>query len=193
MNIINALLLVYLLLIGCTLNGSNGKKFEPTFRAEINGETFDITMVDEVFVSQIAGISYSNEISFLSIFGSIYNEEMYPYKETLSISVPWNNISQYHSLGSDTTYYNDNFYWVKRAMYSEWDGDARISNFVTRSSEQGSISVNIEELPSGNLVVYGQFSFTAIVEYRGAELSQRIGQDTLHITDGEYRMLLDDR
>ena len=193
MNIIHILLPMFLLLSNCTLFNSNEKNFESTFKAEINGEKFDITETNEKLVQVIASISENEDISFLFIHGKMYNQNVYPFNEIIDIAVPWEESTKFHPLGSDTVFFKSGFYWIKRGMYSEWDGDARISNYITKPDNQGSFSVNIEELENGDRVVYGQFDFTVVMEDRGDELSQRIGQDTLHITNGEYRLLLDDR
>lgn len=77
--------------------------------------------------------------------------------------------------------------------YSEKDGDARISWYGSPGDDEGFITVEMDTLENEEVVVYGTFEMSVVVESRADPYSQRTGQDTLYITNGEYRLLLDDR
>jgi len=194
MSSIHLLLPIYFILTSCSLfNPNKNDDFNTVFKAEINGELMDISTFDKDLITISAGLSTANDITFLRISGNFYDEAYYPYREIIGVSVPWSGSSEIHTLDSDTVYYNQNFYWIKRGMYFEADGDVSISSFYSTKDDQGVITVNIETLNDGRDVVFGNFEFSVVTSEPLNQFSQRIGQDTLHITNGEYRLLLDDR
>ena len=187
---------MYLLICSCTVFSSNSKKerFEPTFKAEINGELYDMNQFESHLTLPIAGTTSANGVKTLQIFCYFYSKDLYPYKESISMNiVPWSDSSGVFRLDGDITYYNQDHYWIRRGSYRESDGDAAISSFLTPKGDQGFVTVNKETLSDGREVVYGNFEYIVVENYLNEEVSQRVGQDTLHITNGEYRLLLDDR
>jgi len=194
MNILHLLIPLYLVFTGCNLfnTGNDQEKFEPTFRADINGEIFDITQVKVPLGRYNAVLSTQGAYSYLAVFASIFDIDFYPYKETISVSIFWIEEETVYSTKIDSMLIGD-FYLRTGAKYFEADGDAIISTYISSYTDTGFISVEFEKLSEERDVVFGNFEFTVIVDSRTDQFSQRVGQDTLHITNGEYRLLLDDR
>jgi len=190
MNILHLLIPFYLVFTGCNLfnTGNDQEKFEPTFRAEINGEIFDITQVKVPLGRYNAGLSTKGNSSILIISGIVFSEQCYPFNEVIFFSLEW---EKYQKEGSDNFISGLNF--VEKGFYSELDGDAMISSYSLPLQDNGNVKVKVEELSDGREVVFGSFEFSVVVDSRTDQFSQRVGQDTLHITNGEYRLLLDDR
>lgn len=192
MNIIHILLPIFLLLLNCTLFNSNEKNFEPTFRAEINGELYDISSKEEPFRRFDAVLTYQGNKSFLSIYADLYRTNLYPYREQIGFTLFWNeNKTEYYSKRDSILI--GKYYLPLGGTYYEADGDALISTFYSPTDDDGFITVNIEKLNNDKEVVFGNFEYSVVTRYPLDDYSQRIGQDTLHITNGEYRLLLDDR
>jgi hypothetical protein len=52
--------------------------------------------------------------------------------------------------------------------------------------------VQFDELETGEMVVFGTFQMTVVKKRRNDTKSLWVGQDTIRITKGKYRMLLED-
>jgi len=113
----------------------------------------------------------------------------FPYNETIIIAVVWDELINTYSSAADTTKYSDFNIVVNGGFYNENDGDAGISTYSTRPSDDGYFTINLEE---NNNIIYGNFEFTVIKNSRNNSFSRRIGQDTLKITNGEFRLMLND-
>jgi hypothetical protein len=164
------------------------------FKAEIDGEVFDISSVQVPLGRHQMGISDIENHEFLTFYGKIYEESLYPYNQIINLAVFLQNDEVVYSLAKkDTIYYSENAFISSDAYYFEFDGDAFISNYRSIENDDGFITVAMDTLEGGEVVVFGTFEFTVAVVSRTDEFSQRVNQDTLHITNGEYRMLLDDR
>ena len=194
MNILHLLILFYLVFTGCNLFnlGGDQEKFEAIFKAEINGELYDISDKPETHVVFKAVVTTQGAYSYLGIFSDIYQQELFPYKESLSFSLIWEeNKTEYYSKRDSILI--GKYYLPLGGTYYEADGDALISTFNSPTDDDGFITVNIEKLNNDKEVVFGNFEYSVVTRYPLDECSQRVGQDTLHITNGEYRLLLDDR
>lgn len=192
MNILPLFLPIYLLLSACSLFNSDTEKFQSVFKAEILGDIYDISTLDEPYSNYSATLIGNASNSLLSVIGIIYDSENYPYRETIGFSISWVEEKIKYSSKLDSILIGD-FFIPTSGRYFEVDGDVSISSFYSTIDDQGSITVNIETLGDGREVVYGNFEFTVVATEPLNQFSRRFGQDTLHITNGEYRLLLDDR
>lgn len=186
---------VFLLLASCGLVGGKEKQepFEPVFKAEINGEPFNgVGDWSEQFPPG-AGMTMQGEYPYLSIFGVQFSEEFYPYNESIGISLFYKKEQIQYATRQDTVKINEDYERFSGGRYSENEGDANISMYRSLDDHEGYITVEMDTLESGEVVVFGTFRTQVIMIYRTDAYSQRVGQDTLHITNGEYRLLLDDR
>jgi len=195
MNILHLLIPFYLVFTGCNLfnTGNDQEKFEPTFRAEINGEIFDITQVKVPLGRYNAVLSTQGAYSYLAVFGDFFSENLFPYKEQISFLLAYDANKSKYSSALDSIQVDEFSYRRIGGLYYESDGDAPVSRYSSDVNDNGYIFVEIELLDNGEKVIYGTFEFIAIVDSRVDKYSQRVDQDTLHITNGEYRLLLDDR
>ncbi len=194
MNIVYSLISIHLLISSCNLfdAGSEKEEFEPTFKAEINGELFDISLKEESFKRFDAVLTNQANKSFLAIYADFYSMDLYPYREQVGFTLFWDqSIIEYDSKRDSTLI--GQYYLPSGGTYYEADGDALISTFNSPVNDQGIITVNIETLNDGRKFAFGNFEFSVVTRYPLNEPSQRIGQDTLKITNGEYRLLLDER
>ncbi|MTI86365.1 MAG: hypothetical protein FH748_00195 [Balneolaceae bacterium] len=180
------------ILAGCNLFSpkEQEKSFEPTFTAEINGEPFDGSLF-EGFARAV--ISTQGEHHLLSIRGVEFSEELPSYNEIMGVSVLYEEGRQKYKTRVDSVMYDEENYMTDGGSYYEKDGDVTISTYKAFEDEEGFVTVEMEEQDNGETVVSGTFEMRVIVDYRDDPYSQRADQDTLYITNGEYRLLLDDR
>ncbi len=194
MNSLNLLIPIYLILTSCSIfNNNNSEEFNPVFKAEITGEAFDIISVSSDYVLYDAVITNQGTHTYLAVFADIIDETAFPYTQQISIAMVL--IENKTTYSSATSFVSVGDLGERRigGSYYEINGDVLISTFTTPLDDEGSITVNIETLDDGSEVVYGDFEFSVVTTEPLNQFSQRIGQDTLHITNGEYRLLLDDR
>ena len=187
------LLPLLVMLSGCRLFNSDDPPvpFEPVFTAEINGEPYDGTKPP--YGGAQAVMTMQGDYDFLTIFAYQYSEEWYPYNEYVGIHLIYEEGTTTYPTRKDTVQINEVYDLHPGGGYGENDGDAIISTYHTQGDDDGFITVGMEELGDGRTVVFGTFEMRVIVSGRANQYSRRVGQDTLHITNGEYRVLLDDR
>lgn len=181
------------MLSGCELFNSDDPPvpFELVFTAEINGEPYN--GAKSPYGGASAGMTMQGDYSYLQVFAYQYSEELYPYNEYIGISMAYEEGTTTYPTRRDTLYSNGEYLITTGGGYAENDGDARISRYNTLGDDDGFITVEMEELGDGRTAVSGTFEMRLIVDSRADPYSHRVGQDTLHITNGEYRVLLDDR
>lgn len=193
MNILPLLLPIYFLSSGCYIfNSAKSEKFEPIFKAEILGQVYDISTLDESSINYSATMIGNSSNALLSVFGIMYDTQNYPYRENIGFSIPWIEDKINYNSKLDSVLIGD-FIMPTSGRYFEVDGDVSISSFYSPKDDEGIITVNIETLNDGREVVFGNFEFSVVTNEPLTQYSRRVGQDTLHITNGEYRILLDDR
>ena len=184
---------MFLLLSNCTLFNSNEKNFESTFKAEINDEIFDILKISSDNTIYDAVITNQGSYAYLVVFAGIIDETAFPYTERVSFALALNEDKTNYSSFSDFIQIGEFSERRIGGAFFEINGDVRISSFYPPIDDQGFITVNIETLNDGREVVFGNFEFSVVTSEPLTQYSRRVGQDTLHITNGEYRLLLDDR
>ena len=184
--------LLFFFFLSCGLLGSKdkGSEIKPIFTAEINGEVFDGTTYEE---SAKAGITLQGKYPYLSIVADQYSEEFYPNNEAIGINVIYTEGIKKYSTKKDTVKINEDFDRFLGGVYYESDGDASISWYASTANDEGYITIETDTMENGEVVIFGMFEMTVVVETRADSYSHRVGQDTLYITNGEYRLLLDDR
>ncbi len=184
--------LILLFLLSCSLLNSKEKNSEitPVFKAEINGDSFNGALFEE---SAIAGITTQGEYSYLQVFGTQYSEENYPYNEFIGMSIIYVEGATTYLTRQDTIQINDEFTRYTGGSFAESDGDAQISWYRTAGDGEGFITVETDTIKNGQVILYGTFEMTVVVDSRADPFSRRADEDTLHITNGKYRLLLDDR
>lgn len=181
-------------LLKCNLFDSGNENFEPTFKAEINGETFfDILKISSDNTIYDAVITNQGSYAYLVVFAEIVDETAFPYTEQISFALAFEEDNMTYSSASSFIQIGELGDRRIGGSYYEINGDVLISAFYSPLDDNGVITVNIEELEEGRVAVFGNFEFTTVTNEPLNQFSQRIGQDTLHITNGEYRLLLDDR
>tara|TARA_R100000479_G_C6379868_1_gene200611 strand:+ start:573 stop:1166 length:594 start_codon:yes stop_codon:yes gene_type:complete len=180
-----------LLFAGCSLFPSNNEdKFEPFFTAEINGEPYDARYIDNKLRAD-ASLTNQGNLLYLNVFGDQWDPEYYPYFEQIGFSVDYiENKTEYSSI-LDTVGAFRNLYLG--GSYYEVNGDATISKYDAKNDTQGYLVVNFEPQKNGKTIVSGTFEMRVIVNRRADQYSLRVNQDTLYITNGKYRLKLDDR
>lgn len=180
-------------LLKCNLFDSGNENFESTFKAEINGETFDILKISSDNTIYDAVITNQGSYAYLVVFADIVDETAFPYTEQISFALAFEEDNMTYSSASSFIQIGELGDRQIGGSYYEINGDVSISSFYTTKDDEGIITVNIETLNDGREVVFGNFEFSVVTSEPLNQFSQRIGQDTLHITNGEYRLLLDDR
>ncbi|MTI86363.1 MAG: hypothetical protein FH748_00185 [Balneolaceae bacterium] len=192
--------IIIFILAGCSLFSADKKEpedpFEAVFTAEINGAPFDGSPFKEyaqVIMTTQGEYSPQGEYSFLTIYASQFNEQLSPYHEKISINLLYEEGRQKYKTRVDSVMYDEENYMTDGGSYYEKDGDVTISTYKAFEDEEGFVTVEMEEQDNGETVVSGTFEMRVIVDYRDDPYSQRADQDTLYITNGEYRLLLDDR
>tara|TARA_R100001198_G_C5189379_1_gene182662 strand:+ start:41 stop:622 length:582 start_codon:yes stop_codon:yes gene_type:complete len=172
------------------LPSNNEEKFEPVFTAEINGEPYDARAINGKLTAK-AVLTDQGEYLYLTIFGYEYDPQFYPYNEFVGFSMNYSEgISEYPAI-LDTITAGRNLYLG--GNYYEVNGDATISVYEAKNDTQGHVTVNFEPQKKGKTIVSGTFEMRVIVNRRADQYSLRVNQDTLYITNGKYRLKLDDR
>ncbi|MBO6584652.1 MAG: hypothetical protein JJ953_00965 [Gracilimonas sp.] len=184
-----SILLIIIALGSCAINSEKEDHFEPIFKAEINGESFDGTDFEE---SAKASMTQQGDYHYLTIAAYQYNKNLFPYNEYIGISLIYQQSKNSFPTKKDTIKVNEYYDRYPGGKYSESDGDAKIS-WYEAFDENGYITVEMKELENGEIVVYGTFEMKVAVQSRADQYSQRVNQDTLSITNGEYRLMLEDR
>ncbi|MTI86364.1 MAG: hypothetical protein FH748_00190 [Balneolaceae bacterium] len=186
---------IALTLLGCSLFSAEDQEpedpFEPVFTAQINGKPFEGSSF-RGRAGAIAIISTRGANTHLTITGTEWSEKLFPYNGDISISMLYENGKQKYS--TQTDYFTDIDGHPKSigGTYYENDGDARISVYEAYNDDEGFITVHVEEQDDGRTVVSGTFEMRLIVDSRADPYSQWADQDTLYITNGEYRVSLFD-
>lgn len=140
-----------------------------------------------------AVMTMQGDYPYLQVFADQFSEELYPYHETIVISMIYEDVKTTYPTKRDTVETNEVDFINPGGKYYESDGDARISSYHAPGDDDGYITVEMEEQGDGRTAVFGTFEMMVIVGGRANDYSRRVGQDTLYITNGEYRVLLDDR
>jgi|GEM_PF-1971115 hypothetical protein len=180
-----------ILLGSCGLLPSNDEhKFEPIFTAEINGEPYDARSINAKLDAK-AGLTKQGDYLYFNVFGNQWDSQFYPYKEYIGFSVNYNEGQTKYPSILDTVEAEGSLFLG--GSYSEVNGDAIISRYEAKNDTQGQITVNFEPQKNGKTIVSGTFEMRVIVNRRADQYSLRVNQDTLYITNGKYRLMLDDR
>lgn len=194
------ILLPVVLLVSCGLLNSKEKPdpFEPVFKAHINGELINgIGTWSEQFPPE-AGIflhedDEGNEFLSLTISNKWFYPDIYPHNDNIFFSVNYTEGKSTYPTLQDTIRIHDGLLRFG-ASYIEIGGDVLITGYESQVDDEGYITVHFDTLDSGEVVTFGTFE-TRVTTYFGASPSYSPwhGVDTLHITNGEYRVLLRDR
>ncbi len=188
-NIYQILFLVLLIHSGCSVFDNDSKPLEPIqtyFYAEINGERFDAN-------GAIAVITPANQYSMLEFSGSHYYDEIYPYSESIILSILYNEGINTYSLNADSLASAELGFKMPGASYFENDGDLVISHFKKSQNSDGIVTVELEELEDGRKTISGTFEVTMYLSFRNTSIFPQRDQDTLHFTNGKFLLELLDR
>ncbi len=137
-----------------------------------------------------AGITMQGGYPYLQVSAKQFSKEFYPYNENISFSMVYEEGKTTYPTRMDTLFSNGNFIRIMGGLYTEVGGDAVISSYRPPGDDDGYITVEMEELEDGRSAVSGTFEMKVIVSSRADPHSHRVGQDTLYITNGKYRVLL---
>ncbi len=178
-----------LIFSGCSLFDNEPKPLEPIptfFYAEINGERFDANGANAV-------ITPANQYSMLEFSGSHYYDEIYPYSESIILSILYNEGINTYSLNADSVASAELGFKMPGASYFENDGDLVLSHYKKSQNTDGLVNVKLEELEDGRKTISGTFEVTMYLSFRNNSIFPQRDQDTLHFTNGKFLLELRDR
>lgn len=181
-------LVLILLLSGCNLFDSGKKETEPEFEqyfnAEINGSIYKGT--PNAFLSNLGGLPW------LNLFAMQYDSTKWPYAERIGFSIHFNSekskygvIRKQEENGRSSGGY-----------FTERDGDAIIARYEPIPDSVDTLTIQIGKDEEGRRFVTGTFAMTVVVDPGyDDEHNNRYRQqpDTVRITNGEFRVLLEER
>ncbi len=180
---------LYLILIGCGLFDAYPKPLEPIdayFYAEINGEAFQANGLN-------GGVETERGHSFLGFFGNYDSDITSPYRERLSFRLIHRDEVTKYQLRIDSSLTNDMGFRIPVGSYTELDGDVVITRFESPPESDGFVTIELNELEDGRKTISGTFEMTVYLTERINTRFPQQEQDTLHITNGRYLMLLNDK
>ncbi len=181
---------LYLIMLGCGLFDADPKPLQSIdayFYAEINGESFNANGLS-------AGIedTYSGR-SFLEFSGRFSSIDNVPYRENISLSVIYEEGKTRYPLHIDSQLTSEMGFRIPAGSYNEKDGDVIITRFEFPVDSDGFVTILLEELEDGRKTISGTFEMTVYLTERINTSFPQQKQDTLHITNGRYQMLLTDK
>lgn len=190
MDIAKYIYLIFLInLLGCGLFEVDPEPLEPIdayFYAEINGESFQANGFK-------AGIESWRGYSFLEFLGGYYPEEIQPYAERMAFNLIYEEGATRYPLRIDSVLTKEVGFKVPNGSYSEKDWDVVITRFKTPEDSNGFLTVELEELEDGRKTISRNFEMTVYLTERINTAYPQQEQDTLHIPNGRYKMLLNDK
>jgi hypothetical protein len=179
------LYIFFLLFSGCDLFNSGEEFEEPSFEyitATINGKDvvtkeprggiFNYAVLDDGKVLQVNGYVQENKMAphlfYVVAFQIIYSD----------------SVSHYSVIPTGEAFYSG-------GRITEWDYDVMTGRyFAFDDGEEHEITVFRDQTPEGREYLYGEFSYTvAVAEPSHHPLRQL--PDTVRVTNGKYRILLD--
>lgn len=180
-------LLLIMLASGCKLFNSEKKETEPEveqyFHAEINGQPWS--------GEPRAAFTFTETDTILQVFATRFDSVKYPYNNHISFTLDYDPENTVYEVVRK--YENS---WIFGGAYYENDGDARIAVYEPIPTDSSYFTVKIKKIENGSELVTGAFAMTVVVDpdYDTAYNNQyRQQPDTVRITNGEFRVLLEER
>ena len=182
-------LIVLSFLVGCSLFNNDKKQlFEPYFLATINDEKYVASDFQEKLSRAI--LSTTNEdVILLSIIGTFRDNDQYYLLDRVTFLLEYQpGKSNYTTVLQQITNTNR----LSGGKYYEREDDVLLSEFETIENDSGFITVELDTLDSGEVLIHGTFEYTVSVIWRNNNISKWVGVDTLSIIEGKYQLMLED-
>ena len=178
-------ILMATLLASCSLFNENEPEeleFESVFQYRVDGEMY--------WADPRAAIFPTGADSALDVFGVRFDSSAVPYLNQLSFRVVLEEGQNVYSVLLETRAGPP--FQIVGGSFSERDGDAPIAQYFPTESELNYLEIN-RGLSEFGATVFGEFAMVVVVEDNLSEFGRRNRRfsDTLRITDGRFRVLLE--
>ncbi|MFD2532827.1 hypothetical protein [Gracilimonas halophila] len=185
MNSLHLVFCTFLILSGCGVTEQEAlPAFESYFKAEINGEMW-------AGDARRSGFTYIEEDTLFQVFASKYDSLLYPYQDKIGFSFFYIKDKIEYSV----LRHQDKHQRITGAYYVEKDGDAVIARYFPSDDDINSFTVQINQDEHGRRYAEGTFGLKVVVDpdYDRPKNNQyRQQPDTVLVTNGEYKVLLEE-
>jgi hypothetical protein len=186
------LLFITLIALSCSPNTDTIDKYEieQFFRATINGVHFEGSFEEgSGFLESIAILQTRSGKDALQIYSGAFDENTFPYLKSITFGIRFDSLATTFPL---YFVYDDDIEISTGSLIAEHDWDGIIA-FYKGSDPDETMTLIKEVLETGEVIVRGEFKMTMVVDPNYKNSNLRRLPDTLHVENGEYRLLLDDR
>jgi len=181
-------IILILLISGCDMFNTDKKEPEPEvkqyFRAEVNGESW--SGVPRAVLSNLG------DLPWFSLYAIGYDSTKWPYSEDIGFSIHFNSEeSEYNVIREPEE--NGR---TSGAYFVESDGDATIARYEPIPDSINTLIIHLEKMGNEKELVTGTFSMKVAIDPRyDNEYTNGYRQqpDTVRITNGEFRVLLEEQ
>lgn len=184
-SLLNSIIWVLLLLSGCGVTENEiPPEFESYFKAEINGESWSGD-------SPRAAFTFIETDTLFQVFTSKYDSLLYPYQDKIGFSFFKTKEKSEYSVLLEM----DKHERITGSYYVEKDGDAVIAWYYPVDDSVNSFTVEFKTDEYERSYAEGAFALKVVVDpdYDRPNNNQyRQQPDTVLITNGEYKVLLED-
>ncbi len=173
--------LFFSLLVSCGILGSEDKREEDTY--------FDAVMNDSVWTANIRGIYRIEGDTLLAMIGMDKREKsVWPYEENLVLNVLYKPGTEEYAL---TGYIGMEYYYHSQSSYHESDGDVHIASYYPIHSNPGVATLTLTNAGKNRKIAEGTFEVTYVVREVDRNSPFRRKPDTLSVTNGRFRVVLE--
>jgi hypothetical protein len=187
-----ALLFITLIALSCTPNTDTDDTYEieQFFRATVNGVPFEGSFEEgSGFLESTAILQSRSGKELLQIYSGAFDENTFPYLKSILFNIRYDSVTTTYQVNN---VYDDDIENNTGSIAFEQDWDGLIAVYFGIDPDE-TMTLIKEELETGEVIVRGEFKMTMVVDPNYKNSTLRRLPDTLHVENGEYRLLLDDR